>query len=85
VAYKILIKPSASKDLDVLPDKEVKKILNHISHLGENPRPVGVQKLSNQDGYRIRSGNYRILFIVEEKSKTVLIYRIKHRKDVYKS
>ena len=85
MAYKILIKPSASKDLDVLPVKEVKKILNHISHLGENPRPVGVQKLSNQDGYRIRSGNYRILFIVEEKSKTVLIYRIKHRKDVYKS
>ena len=82
--YKVLIKPSASKDLDTLPDKEVKKILFHIFQLKEEPRPVGVQKLTNQDGYRIRSGNYRILFEVEEKTKTVLIYRIKHRKDVYK-
>ncbi|MDO8549411.1 MAG: type II toxin-antitoxin system RelE/ParE family toxin [Ignavibacteria bacterium] len=84
MAYKVLIKPSASKNLDALPDKEVKKILYHISQLKEEPRPVGVQKLTNVEGYRIRSGYYRILYEIDEKSKTVLIYRVKNRKDVYK-
>ena len=84
MGYKILIKPTATKDLDALPDKEVKKILFHISGLKDEPRPIGVQKLTNKEGYRIRSGNYRILFEIDEKSKTVLIYRIKHRKDAYR-
>jgi len=67
VAYKIYIKPSASKDLDKLPDKEAQKILYLISKLAENPRPVGVQKLTDDEGYRIRSGNYRILFEIGNK------------------
>lgn len=84
MAYKLLIKPSALKDLDSLPDKEVKKILHHIIQLKEEPRPIGVQKLSQKDGYRIRSGKYRILFEINENTKVVFIYRVKHRKDVYK-
>jgi mRNA interferase RelE/StbE len=84
VAYKVLIKPSAQKDLDVLPEAEVIKILSKISNLGNEPRPIGVQKLHDQEGFRIRSGNYRILFEVNNSGKTVLIYRMKHRKDVYR-
>jgi mRNA interferase RelE/StbE len=84
VAYKIYIKPSALKDLNALPDAEVKKILLYIDKLGEDPRPIGVQKLTDYEGYRIRSGNYRVLFEIIEKVKAVYIYRIKHRKDVYK-
>lgn len=84
MAYKVLIKPSAQKDLDLLPDTEVIKILSKISNLGGEPRPVGVQKLHEQEGYRIRSGNYRVLFEVNDSDRTVLIYRIKHRKDVYR-
>ena len=84
MAYKINIKPSALKDLDSLPDKEVKKISIRLMQLKDNPRPIGVQKLSDQEGYRIRSGNYRILFEVNDESGSVLIYRIKHRKKVYK-
>jgi mRNA interferase RelE/StbE len=84
VAYKILIRPSAQKDLDSLPETEVIKILSRISHLEDDPRPVGVQKLHDLEGYRIRSGNYRILFEVNDLGKTVLIYRIKHRKEVYR-
>lgn len=48
------------------------------------PRPIGVQKLSTQEGYRIRSGKYRILFEIDDESKIVFIYKINHRKDVYK-
>ncbi len=84
MAYKIFLKPSAIKDLDLLHDKEVKRLLSHINNLSNEPRPIGVQKLSDAEGYRIRSGNYRVLFEVSDKLKTVFIYRVKHRKDVYK-
>ena len=84
MAYKINIKPSALKDLDSLPDKEVKKISNRLMQLKDGPRPIGVQKLSTQEGYRIRSGDYRILFEINDEIETVLIFRIKHRKEAYK-
>jgi len=84
VAYKVRIKPSAQKDLDAMPEAEVLKILSKISNLESEPHPVGVQKLHDHDGYRIRSGNYRILFEVNESNKSVLIYRVKHRKDAYR-
>ncbi len=82
--YRITIKLSAQKDLDKLPDKELKRVLIRLKQLEINPRPIGVQKLSDDEGYRVRSGNYRILFIVNDKRKNVFIYRIKHRKDVYR-
>ena len=84
MAYKILIKPSATKDLDKLPDKELKKIFSQIALLSSNPRPIGIQKLTDEEGYRIRSGKYRILFQINDNSQTILVYRIKHRKDVYR-
>ena len=82
--YRIIIKPSAQKDLDRLPDKELKRVLERFEQLKNNPRPIGVQKLSDDEGYRVRIGNYRILFIINDKIKNIFIYRIKHRKDVYK-
>ena len=84
MAYKISIRPSATKDLDILPDKEVQNILHRIEQLKENQQPIGVQKLNNQEGYRVCSGNYRIIFEINDKLKIILIYRIKHRKDVYR-
>ena len=71
------------RDLDLLPDKEVKRLLSHINNLSNDPRPIGIQKLTNEEGYRIRSGNYRVLFEINDKSETIFIFRIKHRKDVY--
>jgi len=84
VAFKILLKPSATKDLDRLPDKEVKRLLFQITKLSNDPRPIGIQKLTNEEGYRIRSGQYRILFEINDELQTVFIFRIKHRKDVYR-
>lgn len=82
--YKIIVKPSAQKDLDKLQFKEVKKIAARIKQLSNNPRPIGVQKLSDDEGYRIRIGNYRVLFIIDDNAECISIYRIKHRKDAYK-
>ncbi len=82
--YKIILKPSAQKDLDKLPDKELIRIASRLEQLRINPRPIGVQKLSDEEGYRLRSGNYWILFIINDKIKNIFIFRIKHRKDAYK-
>lgn len=84
MAYKIVLKPSASKDLDFLPIKEVQKIAKLILQLANNPRPPGVQKLTDKEGYRIRSGKYRILFEINDKLQLIHVFRVKHRKDVYK-
>ncbi len=84
MAYKISIRPSAVKDLDLLPDKEVQKKLALVSKLQEQPRPIGIQKLSDEEGYCILSGDYRFLFEINDKDKFIYIYRIKHRKDVYR-
>jgi mRNA interferase RelE/StbE len=84
VAYKITIKPSAQKDLDRFSVKETIRIAARIKLLENNPRPVGVQKLTDEEGYRIRSGKYRILYVADDKAKNIFIYRVKHRKEVYK-
>lgn len=83
MAYEIIIKPSAQKDLDNLPDKEVLRVSKKIENLSVNPRPVGVQKLTDYEGYRIRIGRYRVLFEIDDLYYKVFIYRIKHRKEVY--
>jgi len=85
VPYKIIIKPSAQKDLDKLPVVELKRIVPKLEQLQSNPRPIGIQKLNDQEGYRIRSGRYRIIFTIDDKIKSIFIYKIKHRKDVYKN
>lgn len=82
--YKVILKRSAVKDIDSLPRREVEKISNHLLQLQDNPRPIGVQKLTDAEGYRIRSGNYMILFGIDDKQREIYIYRIKHRKEAYK-
>ncbi|MGH2568605.1 MAG: type II toxin-antitoxin system RelE family toxin [Bacteroidota bacterium] len=84
MVYEIIIKPSAQRDLDALPDKEVHRIARRINQLRTEPRPVGIQKLTSQEGHRIRSGNYRILFIVDDAKKKIQVYRIKHRREAYR-
>jgi len=84
VVYEIILKPSAQKDLDSLPNREIARILKHIDYLSDNPRPIGVQKLTDAEGYRIRVGDYRVLFEIHDEQKSVFIYRIKHRREAYR-
>ena len=84
MAYEVTVKPSAQRDLDSLPRREVERIARRIHLLSINPRPFGVQKLSGSEGYRIRSGSYRILFEIDDILQHVLIYRVKHRKEAYR-
>jgi len=83
-SYKLLIKPSAAKELEALPEKERKRTATKIQRLGREPRPGGAEKLSGQDRYRLRQGDYRILYAIDDASATVVIVKIGHRRDVYR-
>ncbi|MBU1085946.1 MAG: type II toxin-antitoxin system RelE/ParE family toxin, partial [Candidatus Omnitrophica bacterium] len=72
VKYKILIKKSAAKELENIPKLDLKKIIDRIHSLANNPRPPNSQKLSQSELYRIRQGNYRI--VSEIKDKDLIIH-----------
>jgi len=82
--YEIKIKKSAKKDLDDLNDKMYVRIDRAIQGLRNDPFPRGIKKLRGEENrYRIREGKYRILYEVDQKNKTIVIYRIKLRKAAY--
>jgi len=83
--YRIEFKKSASEELNSLPNKEIKKILSSIDQLIENPRPINSKKLSASERYRIRVGDYRILYEIKDQILIVCIIKIAHRKDVYRA
>ncbi len=84
MTYKVKILRSAIKQLEVLPPKDYLAIKSKIIKLAKNPRPRGCEKLKGRSGYRIRQGNYRIIYDIQEEVLTVRVIRIGHRKDVYR-
>ena len=72
------------KDLDEIHGHDFDAIRKKILLLSENPRPFGCKKLTNDEGHRVRSGDFRILYRIDDHAKEVIIYRVKHRKDVYR-
>ena len=82
--YKIEVIPSAQKDLDRLERKFFEQIKDKIQSLSQTPRPSQCLKLTAEEGYRIRSGDYRILYRIDDANRIVYIYRIKHRKESYR-
>ena len=81
--YELFVLPPAQKDLDKLEVSAFDRILRKIRALAKDVRPPGCLKLTGDDGYRVRSGDYRILYRIDDAAKRIYIYRIKHRKDVY--
>jgi mRNA interferase RelE/StbE len=74
--YRILIKPSAVKEIEaILLKKDRRRIVDRIWKLAENPRPPGCEKLSGQDKYRIRQGRYRIVYSIEDQDLMVYVFR----------
>jgi mRNA interferase RelE/StbE len=84
--YKITITQSALKELKQLQKPVVQKIEKLISGLAINPRPVGVKKLkgNNEHIYRVRSGDFRVVYAIEDSVRIVEIRKIGHRKDIYR-
>ena len=82
--YKILLRLSVMKDFNRIPKKDLKRIMKRIESLANDPRPPGHEKLSGQERYRIRQGNYRIVYSVRDEDLTVWIVKVGHRRDVYR-
>jgi mRNA interferase RelE/StbE len=83
-AYKIYFKKSVEKDFKVIPKKDLKKILERIEALAEDPRPPGCEKLSGQQRYRLRQGRYRILYSIQDNELTVWVVKVGHRRNFYR-
>lgn len=82
--YSIVFKKSVAKDLDRIPQKDVKRILKAIEALADNQRPPQSKKLSGDEKYRLRSGVYRILYEILDDQLIVTVVKVAHRKDVYR-
>jgi mRNA interferase RelE/StbE len=82
--YQIFISRAAQKQLNSLPENEAEKLIITIKSLAKNPRPSGYIKLKGRDAYRIRKGNYRIIYEILDAILIVDIIAIGHRKSIYK-
>jgi mRNA interferase RelE/StbE len=83
-SYRLLIKPSAAKELEALPPKDRRKITTRIEGLAGEPRPNGCEKLSGLEQYRVRQGDYRVVYSIDDEIHAVLVVKVGHRRDVYR-
>lgn len=82
-SFEIVFRSSVEKELKKIPKQDQIGILRRIQQLADDPRPDGCKKLSGQERYRIRQGDYRFLNEIEDQRLIVVIVRIGHRRDVY--
>ncbi|MBJ6749643.1 type II toxin-antitoxin system RelE family toxin [Geomonas anaerohicana] len=82
--YSILLRDSVRKDLESIPKTDLQRIMSRIASLATNPRPIGCEKLSGQDRYRIRQGKYRIVYSIQDWELTVWVVKVAHRREVYR-
>ena len=83
-SFSVAIKRSAAKELEDVPRKDRQKLIAKIQALATNPRPEGSEKLAGQDRYRIRHGDYRVLYEVDDAVIVVTVVRVAHRREVYR-
>ncbi len=83
-SYRLAFKKSVARDLRDLPRKDLSRILKRIEALATDPRPPGSEKLSAQERYRVRQGDYRVVYEVQDEATTVLVVRVGHRREVYR-
>jgi mRNA interferase RelE/StbE len=85
VTYGVLLERQAERDLKRLPSQVLSRVVRDLQELSQNPRPSGCRKLvSTANDYRIRVGDYRILYEVRDDVREVRILRVRHRREVYR-
>lgn len=83
--YRLEVSHAAHRQILRLPAQTQQRVNQAIARLAENARPLGNKKLTAREGYRLRVGDYRILYKVDDGEKVVLVYRVKARGDVYRA
>ena len=82
--FDLVFKESVSKDLKEIPKQDVQRILERIDALRDEPRPQGSVKLSGKEHYRVRQGNYRIIYEIQDAQLVVIVIKVGHRREVYR-
>ena len=83
--YEVIIEGRAERDLRQLPKEYFNRIVPEIRHLSKNPRPYGCRKLSGaKNGWRIRVGDYRVIYEIDDERKLLKVMRVRHRREVYR-
>ena len=82
--FDLFFKESVSKDLKEIPKQDVQRILERIDALRDEPRPQGSVKLSGKEYYRVRQGNYRIIYEIQDAQLVVIVIKVGHRREVYR-
>ena len=82
--YSLFIKPSAAKEIEAVPKTDRLRIIQRIQGLSADPWPPGHEKLSGDDKYRVRQGNYRILYAINGGELIVTVVRVAHRREAYR-
>lgn len=82
--YAVKLLPSAQRDLDDLEQGIFSRVVPVLEGLGVNPRPYGSIKITAEEGYRLRVGSYRVVYRIDDNARMVLVYRVKHRREVYR-
>lgn len=84
MTYRILILRRARKEFGALPEDVRARISGAILSLASEPRPSGCEKLASRDGWRLRVGNYRVIYETDDPARTVTVMHVGHRRDVYR-
>ncbi len=82
--YKVLIKPSAVEELEDIPRRDRERVARRIQGLAGDPRPPGCEKLSAEEKYRVRQGTYRVIYAIDDETRTILVVKIAHRREAYR-
>jgi mRNA interferase RelE/StbE len=84
-SFKVFIKPSAVKEIEAIDGKKDReRVVSRIRDLANDPRPPGCEKLSGQEKYRVRQGDHRIVYAVEDKKSVVTVVKVGHRREIYR-
>jgi mRNA interferase RelE/StbE len=82
--YQVILPKSVQKELDRLPDDVAKRILARLAGLKTNPRPPDVKKLKGRDAWRIRVGDYRVIYEIHDRILQVIVITVGHRREIYR-
>ena len=83
-SYSLVVKKSAERELRAIPKADLRRITERLRGLRTNPRPPGCEKLSGHDQFRIRQGDYRVVYAIDDDARVVTLVKVGHRRDVYR-
>lgn len=84
IKYTVELETRAKREFLRLPAEVQERITDALDDLESNPRPPGAKRLGGAEGYRLRKGDYRVLYTADDKARLVRVYRIGHRREVYR-